>query len=252
MPSINLGQKSARVLRLLQGLADRRAATQMRAAGFSQEDLDEGWKLLREASAVRYARTPTLATPRVVSDVDAWENYWFPIIDATLRRRSPAVHERVFLNLKQESGAAVLVSVRVLLDRLDELRKAKDEESKTARAVLETRGLDAAALDEVRGYLDQAATFDAPDPDADAEEAAEAQAAAEEAMWAWYREWSQIARTVVTDGRALVALGLITVGRPRGGEEPSDEPNEPAVPAAAPVVAPVNGAKAASPAMGGV
>lgn len=203
----------------------------MSAAGFTQADLDEGWQLLRDASSVRYARTRPEASASVVGAVDAWENYWYPIVDATLRRRFPELHGQVFLNLSQESGPPVLVSVRILLDRLTELDKATDKQSKDARAVLKDRGLTKAVLDEVKGLLDEAATAGDSTEVPVADEAAAEQERAETAMWDWYREWSQIARAAVKDGRLLVQLGLINTGRPRrAAEEPEPAGPEPVGP----------------------
>lgn len=222
MPKDSLTTRSQRVLRLLQGVSNRHIAMLMAPAGFTQADVDEGWKLLQAASGNRYTRVAPETSPKVVADVDAWENYWYPLIDATLRRRFPEIHQQVFLNLSQESGPPVLISVRVLVDRVVALEKAADRQSKEARALLKERGLTKAALDEVRGLLEQAATIGDFSDLPDLGEVAAEQERAETAMWEWYREWSQIARLSVKDGRLLQQLGLGTAGRPRKRGEADD------------------------------
>jgi hypothetical protein len=62
--------------------------------------------------------------------------------------------------------------------------------------------------------------------------------AAEAELWAWYLEWSTIARTVVTNRRHLRALGFLQNARGEIVEAPLEEEptedDEPASPAPAP------------------
>lgn len=53
-------------------------------------------------------------------------------------------------------------------------------------------------------------------------------------MWDWYREWSQIARAAVKDGRLLIQLGLLSTGRSKRGADDEDDAPAPA-PAPGPV-----------------
>lgn len=214
MAKLSAAQQAERVLRLLMGLGDSRIAGAMRAYGLADADLDEGWRLLRASSVVRVAPPPPpAAAPRIVAAVDAWDSRWYPIVDATLRRRFPRVHELVFRNIGQTRGAEVLLTVAVFIDRIRELDRAKDAESRAARALLATRGLTGAVLDEAEGWLEEIKKVPALPPaleegDADSEAAAAA-------AWDWYLEWSQIARAAVTDGRLRAKLGFGTPGRKR-------------------------------------
>ena len=111
--ALTIGQKSERVLRFLRGLSHPRVASALAAHGFSQADWDEGWQLLQTASGRWLLREqPTRAPdPTVIEELDAWENRWFPVAEATLRRRKPEVADKIFLNLAQTSGIEVAVSV---------------------------------------------------------------------------------------------------------------------------------------------
>ncbi len=223
MAKLTLGQKAERVLRMLMGLGNARVATAMNTYGMVNADIEEGWTLLRAVTTVRGSRMPEVsASPTVVANVDAWENRWYPVISATLERRHPEVHARLFNNLSQTEGPPVLLGVQLLIDRLAELDKATDKDSKAARAVLKERGVTKAVLDEAKAYLTEA-TIPAEPTVAPAEEVNAAIEEAETALWGWYLEWSQIARVAVKDGRLLALMGFgASGGRRRGGEEDGD------------------------------
>jgi hypothetical protein len=46
----------------------------------------------------------------------------------------------------------------------------------------------------------------------------EVRRAADEALWAWYVEWSKISRAAIRDARMLRVLGFGRAGRPRGAK----------------------------------
>ncbi len=218
-------KQSSRVLEFLHGCAHPEVAPHLRRFGFTRTAWEEGWDLLRAAGDARFAlvegRLPSEDFD-VVDAVDTWENRWFPIVEATLRHRFPKLHERVFLNLGQKHGLELLVTVPILLERIDSLtRSARGRE---ALAILEERGFTREVREQASGIL-QRLTDRKPARTADP--ALEQQAAAaSERLWSWYLEWSQIARTVLTSRRALSALGFKPRGRPpkdRPREEDSDE-----------------------------
>lgn len=224
MAKLSLGQKAERVLQLLMGFGNARIASAMATRGLTQEDIDEGWDLLKATSRVRASRQPDLsASPTIVAKVDAWENLWFPVVDATLERRFPQIHKTVFNNLSQTEGPPVLLSVSLLLDRLAELEKASDKDSKDARALLKVRGVTKAVLDEAKAYLAEAEVPAEPTvtPQEEVDAAVEQ---AEAQLWAYYLEWSKIARVAVKDGRLLAQLGFGAASRKRKkGDEDEDE-----------------------------
>lgn len=233
MPKMTPGQKAHRVLDFLMGLRFPRVIAALTPYGFTQEALDEGWRLRRGLAGEK------LATPAPADDdeepyleqLDAWENKWFVIAEAVLRRHHPAVADRVFLNLSRTSGAGVMVSVGVFLDRVAALATGSAEE-KAAHALLSTRGLSPAVVGDAQKLI--AALTTLRNPAAPVMDPA-VRAAAEDEMWRWYLEWSSIARTVIRDGNLLRSLGFRR-NRRRGsvderenddGEESADEPVAP-------------------------
>jgi hypothetical protein len=72
------------------------------------------------------------------------------VADASLRRRYPAMAQRIFSNLSQTEAPGVVLTVGTLLERIDALSNATDEDSVGAMALLVQRGLTEQALDEAR------------------------------------------------------------------------------------------------------
>ncbi len=206
------GQKAHRLLDFLVGLGDPRARRALERHGFSPAELDDGWARLRALSEVPIVvREPTT----LPSELDAWENRWFPIVDVVLRTQHPRVHEVVFRNLHQTEGAEVLVSVRTLLDRLDVIGRPEKKGGlgKAGRDALDhlaLRGLNEEALGRARALL--TSVQEPPEDDARIADP-EARARAEERLWNWYLEWSGIARAVIKDRRVLASLGFRRPGR---------------------------------------
>jgi hypothetical protein len=226
--SLSLGEKAQRVLKLLLGLRNPRVASALAVYGFTEADMEEGWRLLQALGQRRLDRLPV--GPRdadVIQKLDNWENLWFPIIDASLHRRFPATHERLFLNLSQTEGPEVAVSVQAMLDRIAQLDQADGPygaEGPKARELLKTRGLTDASLAEVRALLGSLAKVaPAPTPLSVEEEQAR-MAAAEDALWAWYLEWSQLARVGIKNRTLLRQLGFLSSKAGDSGDAGEDEP----------------------------
>jgi hypothetical protein len=119
MAKLTIGQKAERVLTLLLALRNSRIAGALARYGFKNADLDEGWNLLRAVTRTHLDEGWTLlrAVTRTQLDViadetpldpdalralDEWENQWFVIAAATLKRRLPPVHDWLFRNLSGE------------------------------------------------------------------------------------------------------------------------------------------------------
>jgi hypothetical protein len=225
MARLTLGQKADRVLKLLLGLRNPRIAESLAAHGFSDADLAEGWALLQGVTRTRLDSAPTTNSvdPTSLQKLDEWENKWFPVASATLKRRAPEVHAWVFRNLSQTEGEAVVVSVGTFLERLEALTKKKSEGGygpggKEAKKLLETRGLTKEAVGEAKALLERLGAIVTPSPPSPGDKKAKAQEAkfaeAEAALWAYYLEWSEIIRTAIKDRKLLRQLGFL---RPTGG-----------------------------------
>lgn len=233
---LTLGDKTFRTIRFLLGLRNPRIATALAGYGFKNEDMVEGWNLINALGKGKLAVLPP--GPRdmeTLLKLDAWENQWFPITQAALDRRFPAVSARFFLNLVQTEGPEVAISVRTFVDRYDELATSDKfgAEGKKAQELLAQRGVTAAVVEEAKALLTRLTQVAEPAEAVSAEQQEEELEAAEAAMWAWYLEWSKIARIAVKQRPLLRQLGFLAVRR--GEEEADDETSTtPATPTATP------------------
>lgn len=117
-----------------------------------------------------------------------------------------------------------MLSAATLLKRLDALRAATDEASRAAVVKLESRGATAAVLDDLRAMLEKVTTVaDAPVAPAPTAQELSAREADAEAMWAYYLEWSAIARVAIKDRAVLRALGFGSARRKATEEEETEE-----------------------------
>lgn len=236
MARLTIGQKAERVVKFLVALRSARIAAALAEHGFTQADLDEGWDLLRKITRTRLDSPPEDAPPvdpDALRALDAWENKWFAIAAATLKRRAPKAHDWVFRNLSQTEGVAVLVSVGTFVERWHLLDKAEKEgglgaAGKEAKKILEQRGLGKDTIAEANALLKKLGKVEGPLPDLDTIAAEGASFdEAEAALWAWYLEWSKIARTTITQRSLLRQLGFLRTTA--GGKEedvPEDEIEE--------------------------
>jgi len=225
MAKLTIGQKAERVLKVLIALRNPRIAAALAQHGFKDADLDEGWALLRNVARTRLEASPedSHADSDTLRALDAWENKWFVVANATLARRFPAIHERVFLNLSQTEGTGVVVSVGTFLERLDKIDDAVKaggfgQAGKDARKILAQRGLTKDVIAEAKGLLEKLETVDGPLPDLEKVAADDATfEKAENDLWAWYLEWSAIARRAITHRNLLRQLGFLR--QTHGGKE---------------------------------
>lgn len=225
MARLTLGQKATRVLDFLLGLRNARIAAWLKPYGFDQPVLQEGWGLLRAVGKTQLdsdSEQPSY-DPDTLGVLDKWENKWFTITDATLVRHAPDVHKWFFKNLSQTEGAAVVVSVGTYIERYEKMDKPEPEggvkSGKVAKKKLAERGINKAVIDEAKGLLETLGGISGPLPSlpdlaADAEQLVQS----EKAMWAWYLEWSRIARKVISQRSLLRQLGFLRSSG-SGGEE---------------------------------
>ncbi|WP_437508280.1 hypothetical protein [Sorangium sp. So ce1099] len=240
MAKLTIGQKAERVLLLLMGLRKNKVAAALVAHGFSDDDLSEGWRLLQRVTRTRlgFVATAAATDTGLINEIDAWENKWFPIASATLKRHTPQAHAFLFRNLTQTEGAAVLVSVSTFVERWESLGKSKekggpDAEGDEARKILAKRGLTKAVIDEAKQLLARAGKLESIADVPPAAASDEDFDRAEQQLWDWYLEWSTIVQTAIKDRRILRELGFRRTGsakaaaaeEPDGGEE-ADEAEE--------------------------
>ncbi len=226
MAKMTRGQKSGRVLQFLGAVSKPRAASALVAHGFSQKDLDEGWRLLRELCGSQLNTTfPKPKDPSLIDRLDDWENKWFPIASATLNRHYPEIHEAIFLNLSQTTGIEVALSVGTFLERLAALEQGKLPNGKQARKLLVQRGLSAETVQEAKRLIEQIGSIQ--EQPTIVGRSKEEEQAAEDAMWSWYLEWAQIARIAIHDRRVLRSLGFLqSQSRPSPETDAKEEADE--------------------------
>src|SRR5690606_12655073 len=235
-------QKSERMLRFLFGMRIPRVAQALAPYGFGRKTMEEGWAHLREVvfggEEPSEEGKPNL---RVLSDLDAFENTWFPIARRSLARRHPEIAKHLFDQLSQTRGPGVAISVQVFLDRLESMerrRKPFGAAGPAARRLLAERGLTAERAAKARALLSRLREIEAARSMTRVSVGREELAA--EAMWAWYLEWGAIARVAIKNRTLLRALGFSPRRRPVGTPEPSASPSA--------VLAVVRGGRAPSPA----
>lgn len=195
------------------------------ARGYTEEEHHRGWALLHAASGfVDNAKAPP-ATGGVMSTsvrdaidtLDMWDEDGFGLLRSTLTHRFPEQASFVLTGLGPSKGAAAVVGVKQVLDRLDALesspdRKATRKADHAALATLAARGIDRAERERLRALI-TVAEGAAEDPEGAARMSAQ-RTREEQHMKAlvqaraFYEEWSGVARVVVKRRDQLMRLGL--------------------------------------------
>ncbi|WP_437602491.1 hypothetical protein WMF28_12830 [Sorangium sp. So ce590] len=230
-----------RSLKLLVNIQTTPFSARARREGYTTDEHREGWRLLRIASGeekpldhlfVEVANGGVLQGAerlRLLQDVDAFENMWFPRTHVVIRRivpraRRDAFEAAFFKNLEQQPlGPAVIVSVRTFLSRLDGLSQSSDEDAKKVRQTLVRRGLTEEKLKDVRDLLGRLEVGGGPLPQrkVSAAELAKAQQAQREALddlRDWFNDWATTFRQVFGT-KAQLKLGLTTAKRASAGKK---------------------------------
>lgn len=211
------GAKAYRALDLLTGFGDPTVRRALEPYGLDKGEVDRGWALLRQLGEARRVPGPTADNDELLAALDAWENQWFVVCDVALARSFPDVRAWLFAGLARTSGPDLVVSVPILLDRIEKLGQGKParlKEAKTAYERLRKRGLTSQVLGEAHELLGRLHSFSQVGEDY----VPDRQAKAEQALWDWYLEWSGIARASLKDKRLLNHLGFGRPGRPRKGQ----------------------------------
>lgn len=208
--------------------------------GYEDEDHEEGWALLLEVSAYRspIATSKTLVAEQrsAATELNRWDEPNFRIVRATLERRHPEHLDFVMGGLAPADGDEAVLGVATLLARLNELengesRKATRKKDHAVLALLAKRGFGKDERARLQTLVDTASRKDMPEAAEELEarararaegpdEAAAAHAEALRKLHAWYTEWSNVARAVITRRDYLIRLGLAK-RKTRKGEEPT-------------------------------
>jgi hypothetical protein len=182
-------------------------------AGYTPQEQEVGWSWLQRASGYvpGVGSVEDDATARAaIAEVDAWDEPGFRRIGAALQRLHPEQHAFVFAGLEAARGAGALLTVATLLDRLDALAKGRSSATEVADrqalATLNARGITPELRSHLRGLI--AAAQVAATPALASNPSAEDRAQALLELRAWYKDWSETARAVISRKDYLIMLGL--------------------------------------------
>lgn len=223
---LTLTEKAHRVVRLVLGMRNPRVAKELARYGFTEAVVEEGWRLLQAAGGFRTSSTGRPPeNDDTIAMLDEWENEWFPIVDAVLKRPHPAVHAQLFTQLAQTSGPGVALTVRTLIERVGMMSAGAGgygPEGIAARQTLEKHGFTDAVMASATLLLDALSkTADLDNVTDDVAEREKEKAVAE--MWAWYLQWKQIARIAIVNRALLRQLGLVHAKSTVAGDGSDDE-----------------------------
>jgi hypothetical protein len=212
----SFAEKTRRTLSLLMGLQHPQVELLLRERGLTPSDVEEGQRLLLDAiklhtSTVR-VRPPDEFDPEAAPL--AFRAQWFAVCKARLKRHYPQLAERMGELNKRQRGTRPYGQVHCFLQMLDAMQKAEgpfEAQGPAAREALRQLGLTDSIVEDLEANMSLIAQMDpsAPRPDR------AARTRAEDAMWAWYIEWSTIARKLVTNLTLRRALGLGKARKPR-------------------------------------
>jgi hypothetical protein len=185
--------------------------------GYSEAIHNRGWALALTANGYRKPKPAVLNDPAAASalaELDAWDEPNFRVAFVTLESDFPDQANFIFEDLEPATGAGAIGSVTLFLDRLDELEGGKDRKAtrKADHAALEKlreRGFTKVERARLRGLLETATGAQKVAAEDGSQATAEAdRRAAKRALWGWFNEWSEIARTEIKRRDHLILLGL--------------------------------------------
>lgn len=207
MARLTVNQKAHRVLQFLLGLRLPSALKALQRHGFTDADLREGWERLQALSTVPSGIDEESLDTGALEAVAEFESTWLPVARVCLQRHYPKVATWLFKGLHDTHRSSPL-HVGEFLDRVAALREGSpaDLPSRAAYDLLVQRGLDEQIVKNTRELIaesQQSVPRPAVLPDA------REQHSVQHALWAWYLEWSALARIAIKDRRVLRALGFL-------------------------------------------
>ncbi len=207
------------------------------AAGYDDEEHDEGWRLhrvaaggerpLQHAFALRdLSQTSNDQTDAALAELDDIENRYFPIVLRVIRRKVPegnlARFEAAFFDglSQQPKGPGVISSVDKLINRVDALAQSDEAGATVVHETLYKRGF-AKDAERARQLISELRDFRSPEEVIDADEVEKTLRRQHEALdqlRLWFNDWGATLRPHYSL-RERIQLGLSRIRRGGGGEE---------------------------------
>lgn len=217
MRTYTLNAKVDAATKLMTGMRLPEVHLQLQPYGFSLAALDEGLQRLRQLLLARHgvldpqAAELEVARPRRVTirELEAYCARWFPIARAALRGVAPEALHALLGGLRRPHGAHAIPTLTLFLERWDALAAgtlASVHDGPAALVALAARGLTTDVRAEGQRLVSRLVEV-APSLSL-RRQALEAEEAALEHLWAWYLEWSVIARQASLPPNSRTALGL--------------------------------------------
>jgi hypothetical protein len=209
---IQLENTPARAILFLRAIAtDQGIRSAMFCAGYNDLEQAEGWRLVHAASGYSEPESTTndaadTAVRQAIADLDNWDESGFRRAHAALERLHPEQDAFVFNGLEASRGPTAVLGVAKFLDRLDTLEKGSEAE-RAAIATLTQRGITPVVRQQLRELITVAQTANPVQP-RPVNPTTEAEQQSLEALFAWYKDWSETARAVIRRRDQLILLGL--------------------------------------------
>jgi len=216
---MKMKQHTIKVGILLLGLRQRLVFDYLREYGFSQADLEEGWRLFNMVGRMPRSSKGSMIDKNLLESMDRFENYWFPIVRLVLERHYPPFAEALFEDLGRSKGKAASWNVGFFLDRLQAMETGDSPfgaDGPAARELLTKRGL---TTDVIASVTESLLAQRSAQAEQTVDLSVDERTVAETAMLAWYKEWAGIALRVIPNRNILRSLGLRRKGRPQGERE---------------------------------
>ena len=224
-----------RALSFLRGVAgEKRIREVLHRHGYSDAHQQEGWRRLSVAAGFHQPLGAQddndVAVRTAIAEIDAIDEQVFRITSASVSRRFPAQAEFLLGGIAPGRGAASVLNLEILLDRIDQLetgagREATSVPDRATVELLTQRGLSVAERARLRELINVAKKSNPVDTNPTAAEARDKQYVANlQALREWYEEWSEIARALFTRRDYLIRLGMASSRRSSATEEEAEAP----------------------------
>jgi hypothetical protein len=196
--------------------------TALASRGYTQAHHEIAWDHLKRLAVFPAGIAPTLdkGVRDAVVEIDAWDEPNYAVIRAVLENHHPEVVDFLFESLSPKQGPEAVIGVATLLERFDALESAPERiatraADHAALATLAARGYTAEERARLRGLvgLTQTVVMTKPVSDAEREKTLTQ-------LYAWYNEWSTIARLALTRRDHQIAVGIAKRRKPKKDEAP--------------------------------